>query len=337
MKILAAARDNAANYYRIQSPFSVLRQRGYDVEVTQPTFESHKTYDVLWLQMHTDPMADILIRSFKDAGKLVVYDVDDWVFEVPPSWNSYHHYFEAGTGRPGERIRFLERAMVMADLVTCTTPYLAEKLRTKTKTPVKVVPNCVMMGDWDTLLESYHEQDGPVLGWFGTFNHWDDWREIVGAVDRALDAVHGYLALIGAPEMLVGFPERLIDRTLIVPAVPMVKFHELRPLIAACDVGLAWATDTLEISKCRSPLKALQWGAAGVPLIASTTVYSDVLKDTFVVPTTLANLEARLVETLTMAEYPKQALAKTWQERVFERHSYETQSSRWLEAIDDLL
>lgn len=337
MRILAALRDNAANYYRVQCPFNVLRLRGYDVDLRYPTIEDTKDYDVLWLQMHSDPMSDILIRAFKDAGKFVVYDMDDWVFDVPPSWDSYSHYFTPGRGTPNDRLYFIRNALNHADLVTCTTPYFAEKLHSETHSPIEVLPNCVLTGDWDTLLESNHDQQGPVLGWFGTANHWDDWREIAPAVDAALERVGGYLALMGAPELMVGFPERLRKRTLVVPLHPMREFHKMRPMIMACNAGLAWATDSLEISLCRSPLKVFQWGAAGVPLIASETVYGDAVRESFYTPATLQSLEGRIVEMLEMAEYPKKQLADAWRERVFERHSYETQSMRWIDALEAIL
>jgi len=331
MKILAALRDNAANYYRTQCPFLVLKQMGYDVEIKVPNIGEAARYDVLWLQMHADPATDIVIRQFKDAGKTVVYDVDDWLFEMPPSWNGYDQFFRRGVDSRAERMILFERALEMADLITCTTEYLATKLREKVSIPVAVLPNCVMMGDWDVLPDTQHEQDGPVLGWFGTGNHWDDWMEIAGAVDVVLEEVSGHLALMGAPEVLSCFPERLRSRTLISPIVSMRNFHEMRMLIKACDVGLAWATDRLEASKCRSPLKALQWGAAGVPVMASKTVYGDILKDSYVSPLAL---QRSLVSLLEQVPYPKQKLAEQWQQVVWERHSYETQSMRWHEVLE---
>lgn len=339
LRILAAYRDNAANYYRVQCPFNVLRLRGYDVEIRQPAIEDAKDFDVLWLQMHSDPMSDILIREFKDAGKKIVYDMDDWVFEVPPSWDSYPHYFVPGRGTPNDRIHFITSALRNADLVTCTTPYFAEKLREKTERPIAVLPNCVLMGDWDTLLESRHEQDGPVVGWFGTANHWDDWREIAVEVDRAIEKTKGYLALVGAPEMLVGFPESLRKRTMVVSLHPMRLFDKLRPMIAACDVGIAWATESLEISKCRSPLKAFQWGAAGVPVVASKEVYGEVVKEGFGITTPNPGGVGICIEELLLnrSEAQRKQMSNVWRERVFERHSYETQSMRWIEALENIL
>lgn len=338
MRVLAAFRDNAANYYRLQAPFMVLKQKGLDVDIKRPALEDAEEYDVLWLQMHAEPVAEIVMRAFLDKGKAVVYDVDDWLFELPPSWGSYDHYFQRGTGLPTERLKLHERALAFATVITCTTEYLRGKLLGLLPAQdIRVLPNCVLMGDWDTLPDAGHEQDGPVLGWFGTGNHWDDWREIASAVESAVAKVDGYLALIGAPELVMGFPESLRARTLVNPLVPMARFHETRPLIKAFDVGLAWATDSLATSLCRSPLKIFQYGAAGVPFVASETIYGEVLRDVYYyTPAKLGELTGQLVEALTQAEYPRQRSVAAWQARVFERHSYETQAGLWLNIVEEL-
>ena len=340
MRVLAAWRDNAANYYRTQAPALVLKYRGFDVDVKTPSMGDASEYDILWLQMHADPLTDIVVREFKDAGKKVLYDVDDWLFDIPPSWGSYDHFYQRGSGRPSERLILHERAIAYADLITCTTEYLAEKLCSKGyKTDIKdvdVLQNCVMMGDWDVLIDTKHEQDGPVLGWFGTGNHWDDWCEIADSVDRALHEVKGYLALMGAPELLACFPDRLRARTMVSPIVPMKRFHDMRKLIKACDVGLAWATDRLEVSRCRSPLKAFQWGAAGVPLVVSGTVYGEVTRDDFQVAANVATLAGKIVEKIEEANFPKEQIVNRWRERVWKEHSFETQSWRWLDVLEKL-
>ena len=337
MKILAALRDNAANYFRTQCPFLVLKYGGLEVDVRPLSLGIAAEYDILWLQMHAEPLAEMVRREFQDAGKRVVYDVDDWLFEMPPSWVGYDGIHWRGNVERGDRMILHERALYGSTLVTCTTPYLAEKLRTVTRRPIEVLPNCVMQGDWDILPAQKHDQDGPVLGWFGTGNHWEDWLEIAPAVDSALAEVNGYLALVGAPEMLTCFPERLRKRTLLTPAVPMKDFHKLRSLLKACDAGLAWTTDKLTASLCRSPLKALQWGAAGVPLVASATVYGDVLKESYYTPATLRSLAGRIVEALSQADFPRAQRVAHWQNQVWMYHSYETQSRRWLECITKLL
>ena len=187
-----------------------------------------------------------------------------------------------------------------------------------------------MAGDWDILPEKHHDRGGPVLGWMGTGNHWDDWMEIVDSVATALDDVDGHLALIGAPEMMACFPAELKARTLWQPLVPMARFQQVRELMKGADVGLAWATDRLEISRCRSPLKALQWGAAGKPIVASATVYGEF---SHAYGVTLPNFLRHDLEVALMGAYQRdtalRAQADAWQREVFAQHSYEVNAGVW--------
>lgn len=339
MRVLAATRGDAASYYRIEAPFSILSYRGLDVEIRGPAAEDAGKFDVLWLHMHAGALVELVAREFQAAGGKVVYDVDDWVFEIPPSWPAYDHYFQRGYGKRTDLLSFHERLIELADAVTTTTPYLKSKLLQRFPSKrVTVLPNCVMAGDWDILSDRGHDRDGPVLGWFGTGNHWDDWMEIVDAVAEALENVDGYLALLGAPEYLACFSEELRERTLLHPLVPMATFSQVRELMKPCDVGLAWATDRLEASRCRSPLKALQWGAAGVPLVASTMVYGE---DPDYLTASTPNFLRRMLEcALSEARLEGReirARAERWQRRVFAEHSYEMRSDLWGELLQSIV
>ena len=339
MKILAGHRGDAGSYYRIQMPFRVLAYQGLEVEVRPVTVAAVESgeYDVLWLYQHADAGAEIAARSMRDQGGLVIYDVDDWLFEYPQSWIGYRDYFDIQTGQYGPRLRFHQRLLQLADAVTTTTPYLASNLRqvVPEETNIHVLPNCILMGDWDASPPPPEFLRRPVLGWFGTPNHWDDWLEIAGAVDAALQAVDGYLVLMGAPGILPALPETLQARTMVHPWEP--DFHTLRSFIRGCDVGLVWATDKLEASRCRSPLKALQWGAAGVPLLASETVYGEVdgFADRygFMVRSPI-ELAGAIVQAFTEHRGVLQARARAWQREVYLSHSYEVNAGMWANVVE---
>jgi glycosyltransferase involved in cell wall biosynthesis len=317
----------------------VLKKMGLDVEIGTASVADIEAgaYDVLWLQQHCDAASEIAARAMKDLGGLVVYDADDWLFGIPPSWGCYGDYRRRGSGAPTARLRFHERLLGLADVVTTTTEALADRLRDKTTAPVEILPNGVMAGDWDVIPARPHGQDGPVLGWFGTANHWDDWWEIVWAVDTALERVCGYLALMGAPELLAMLPKRLADRTFIDPWRRMGHdFQKTRELIVSCDVGLAWATDRLPVSLCRSPLKALQWGAAGVPCVASETVYGALEGFSDRYGFTAGNgyeLLGLLLKIFDDYEAVARARAEAWREAVLSEYAYEHTARQWASLL----
>lgn len=337
MNVLAFNRGDAASYYRVVAPFSVLR-KSESLPVafsSRLRFEDVPEHTALWLHMSVGSDAELVAREFQRQGKPVVYDVDDWIFEYPPSWSSYDNYFRRGRG-PTSLIQSHIRLLQLADVVTTTTDYLAAKLG-EYNPNVRVLPNGVIQGDWDTILPKTHGLDGPVIGWFGTGNHWEEWYEIAPALDEALEAIGGYLALLGAPELLACFPERLAARTYLVPLTAMRDFGVMRQTITSFNVGIAWATSRLEASKCRSPLKAIQYAAAGVPVLKSHVVYGDVLSHdlTFASPQELA---AGLVDL--HGDAPAwgggRERARVWQERVWEDYTYETQAEKWMEVLKSL-
>jgi len=302
------------------------------VTIGRPAIGDIDDFDILWLQQHADAETEVLARAYKEAGKKVVYDVDDWLFAMPPSWPAYDYFFTRGTGHPTNAIGFYERLLGLADVVTTTTSYLAEKILKKfPKADVRVLPNFIMAGDWDTMSRLEHNLDGPVLGWFGTGNHWDDWVETAHILDRVLADTGGYMAVMGSPEVLACFPERLAKKVQLHSLMSVDKLPTLRRLITACDVGLSWVSDRIEAGLCRSPLKALQWGAAGVPLVASRTIYDKIPSaESFFALSDLENLEETLGVVLGGA---RDESAEDWKEKVLAEYSYETQAHRWIDVL----
>jgi glycosyltransferase involved in cell wall biosynthesis len=319
----------------------------HELRVQPVDVEDARKSDVLWLQQATLPMMEDVVDAFQAHGKAVVYDVDDLLFELPISWPCYGEFFDSGTAHAQgdgvvqaaeEALVYHSRLIDKADVVTVPTPYLAEKVFEHTGRDAWVLPNCVRMSDWDMVEPVGTTLDGPVLGWFGSENHWDDWTEIAGVVDEALEEVGGYLAALGAPYLLTMFPDRLSERTHVSNLVPMHSFGQMRRMIKAFDVGLAWCTDRLEANRCRSPLKAIQYGAAGVPCVASQTVYGENLPGwgdgtryhDFGVTTTLSDLYDVLVDALTS---PREDAAEAWRDEVWRSWSYEMKAMEWLEVI----
>ena len=342
MKVLFGVRNDGPDaYYRAKAPATVLRYRGYDVTCRVPVLgEDACTFDVLVLQRHVSAMAELVMREFQERGKPVIYDVDDWLFGIPPTWPVFHDFYEAGRAESTEALEYHRRLLRRADLVTCPTQALAERLAAYNEN-VLVVPNCILWGDWDSLRPVAHrELDGPVVGWFGSINHWDNWRSVAGVLDAVLAETPAWLAVLGFPELVQLFPDRLSKRTFVGPARRFRSFGHVRREIKTFDVGIAWLDDT-PANRCKSPLKALQYGAAGVPVIASKLVYETVLKagDTFYgyladTPAELGNL-VRCFCHGGLEDAQERAAA--WQQRVWEAHSYETQAWRWMHAIEEVI
>jgi len=340
IRVLFAIRNSGADaYFRAIAPASILRFQGIQAEARTASFDDVEDFDVLVLQRHCSEAAVTLTRAFQDAGKPVIYDVDDWLFGLPPTWPAYHDYYDLGTGKPRERLLAHEQLLCLADVVSCTGATLAEKLR-EHNGDVRIMPNCVMWGDWDTVIPVEKQFDGPVVGWFGMPYYWDSWRLMAEAVEQAMCEQDARLTILGYPDIVQVFGPRLRECTYVQPACVWRNFARMRAMIASFDVGIAWIEDT-EFNRCKSPLKALQYGAAGVPVVASPMPYSEVLGDEYpgqygLIAETPETLYRDITNCLVYPE-PARARADAWRTRIWAEHTYESQWTRWLELLEEVI
>lgn len=340
MKILFGVRhDGADGYFRARAPASVLRYNGVETACRGVAFEDADDFDVLVLQQHSSAAAELLVHEFHRKGKKVIYDVDDWLRGMPPYWPAYDAYWERGTGKPTENLLYHERLARAADMVTCTTAPLAEKMLAYNAV-VRVVPNCIMWGDWDTVIPMQRSGIRPVVGWFGLPYYWESWAHMADPVERAVEDTGADLAILGYPEVAYMLSDRTLSHTWVEPMTTMRDFGKMRRMIATFDVGIAWVADT-PFNRCKSPLRALQYGAAGVPVVASGAAYSEVLSDDY--PGQFGKLAATpdelyhaIVDTVRHAAGTGPMVEK-WRNHVFEHHSYETQWSNWYNVIVEVL
>ena len=118
----------------------------------------------------------------------------------------------------------------------------------------------------------------------------------------------------------------------------MRRFSALRRMISTFDVGIAWLPEG-EFWECKSPLRALQYGAAGVPVAASSRVYRDVLVEddqSYGMIAETPEALAAAVEVLLKDEGLRRDLAQRWRMRVFRRWTYEMRWRDWLDAYGTL-
>ena len=189
-------------------------------------------------------------------GRALVYETDDDVLSA-----------EAPAGAEDWlELDLVERILGLADLVTTTTPVLAERLRARTKAPVRVIRNA--------LNPAWYSSRGPAAGaapagdprvvYHGVASRTGDYE----IARPAVDAVAGRIA--GLRRVWLGSTS---------PAVAALV-DEARPWVAGApgfaaalvqaqpDIGLAPLRDT-PYNSCRSELHWLEYALAGAPTIVS--------------------------------------------------------------------
>jgi Glycosyl transferases group 1 len=241
---------------------AVITGRGAPVGVL-PNGDLASELDLIVLQPGLGQDLATQIQSAQRYGCRVVVDLDDWAWDVPESNQARRDpNFERS-------LEALYRTVMAADLVTVSTPYLAERLgEWPAPPPVRVLRNAIDLSGWG---DPETVSDGPVIGYAGNMNeHAEDVALLRPWLGRFLERHDLRLVHVGAhpnvPPLaqLAGLPPtRVVER----PGVAWAKYRELRPM-AGMDVGLVPLADR-PYNQAKSALKGMEYATCGVPFLAS--------------------------------------------------------------------
>lgn len=255
---------DGSGYYRYLVPFRQLDKVSRHVigvsETNTPLFTDAdlEQIDVISLQR---PASKSGVRSIeKLVGKVALcYEVDDDLFSADSSALPHLH------DQP--LLESIRRCVRLSDIVTCSTPYLAERLRPLNDN-VYVLPNYV---EGKLLRNATHwradlDPDRPVnVGWAGGSSHLIDWLPYADALRRVVDrnpqaeftfAGFDYSPILGA----------LRSRARWLPWQNDVAQHFKN--VAGFDIGLAPLADE-PFCRSKSWIRALECAAVGIPVVAT--------------------------------------------------------------------
>lgn len=255
-----ADRDGVG-YYRIKAPFDALGRRGHAVGYT---------HDLRW-RPGRRPANHVLVaqrvsnpgpsaRWAEAAGQVRrVLEIDDDILNIDPSSPAARAYY----ADPGIRTRLVGNVR-SADVITTSTGYLAQVLRADygATAPIHVLPNCLTH---EVLDLPPVDQAGPVtVGWYGGPTHRGDFEQLRRPVGRWLAAHRGVPLVMGG----VDYGD-LLGREAVVRPWRSI-WADAAGYMAGIDVsiGLAPLANT-QFNRCKSDLKALEYAARGIPVVAS--------------------------------------------------------------------
>jgi glycosyltransferase involved in cell wall biosynthesis len=192
-----------------------------------------------------------LERRLLSSSEHAVYDFDDAL-----QWDT-------GQGMPHRRLAPKAPKALMAvqhaDHVIAGNPILADWASGHNRN-VSVIPSCVSLESYRQKSD-YSVRDPPRLGWIGSANNEGYLQIVAGALHEVHRRTGARLTLVGTTRRGLGDLERLIDR------VPWSEATQ-RELLADFDIGIFPLPETLySYGKCG--YKLLQYGAAGVPAVAT--------------------------------------------------------------------
>jgi len=254
------------------------------------------------------------LKDYRKVGITVVASLDDLLTMVP-EYNTFSRTYPDMTER-------LKRALSMCDRLIVSTPELAGFMSDYCS-DIHVVANALPESPWfDEDLPERIKRRRLRVGWVGAGQHGGDLEKFSSVVERTAREVD-WVFFGMCPDSLKASVSELH---------PMVPFQDyprrLREL--DLDVGVAPLIDN-PFNRCKSHIKLLEYGAAGIPAIASD------LAPYRGTPAALAGNEEEWVERiLAYAREPSWAVrdGKQLREWVRNEHLMHHRKTLWLKALD---
>ena len=236
--------------------------------------------DLLYLPIAQNEAVFEQARHFKTAA-VVAYEFDD-------------HYRATTASNPaslasrfGERAGWMDQMLQLADVVITTTPMLADSYRA-TNPNIHVCRNAIDPIDTAAFFQlGEPEPDGEIrIGFAGSGSHVDDMKLVVEPVTRILDARSDVRFIMIGADFRSLFPERLHERIRYAGHTfysddngrvrefcypgemwPVVRYLHLLAE-HRLHIAIAPLADSL-FNRAKSDLKLLEYGALGIPTVAS--------------------------------------------------------------------
>lgn len=238
------------------------------------------TPDIVLIQriMH-DGVADS-IKLARESGQVVVNDLDDWYWGLDPNNQAFQASHPKSKHKKKnligqvyevdnpEQVNYYSKNIAAGNLLTVSTPYLADRMAHRVRCPIEVVPNTVDVARFTPVTQTLIGT--PLFGWTGSTSHRSGDIETVAGVlrPRILD---GSIRFHHSGDNPRG---RSLSDMLGVPRdaltyLPMCTATDY-PALLKFDVGIVPLRDT-PFNHAKSEIKGLEYAAAGIPFIAQAT------------------------------------------------------------------
>lgn len=248
------------------------------VRVRAPLYKQDGIYSghqmlVFKLPMHiTNLVAADIARA---AGVKIVVDIDDW-FDNLPDTNRAKQQTDPELNKDNNRDIYFQ-VIEMAHALICSTPFLYEFYKNKYPgKPIFMVRNSIDVARWPN---RQTRKNIPVIGWVGA-TPWRSrdleqlapfFREYL--TSRKVSFHHsGHIPGVDSAASLLGIDESSAT------TMQMYPITQLPELFTNIDIGIV-PLNNVEFNHAKSYLKGLEYAAANVPFVASSTPEYEFLAD----------------------------------------------------------
>lgn len=261
--------------YRCYGPGRALARSGWDVAWESDGFDM--TLDgrvkgdpdvVVLCRVMGDYVPDAVRRIRQRGRTTVVFDVDDWFAGLPG--------YNPASRLPAEVVATMHQAMRESDLITCSTPELAEGYSFLNRTAV--LPNYLDPDIWTGNAKYRHPRAKIHVGWMGAF-HWRSgdlelFKPWLGPWLERHDEVAFVAA--GCPELLewLGIDGLTTPKFSGNPSTGvnanLYPYEYLPAMLAHIDIGLVPLVFS-RFNQAKSWCKGMEYNAMGIPAVASSS------------------------------------------------------------------
>ncbi len=340
--------------WRIWQPFAALERRLYPawwdwngdtgVALPNPQLRGHSILDLTecvilprmtWRRQFW-PNGLKWIDSLHRAGKPFICEFDDDLF-THDFWLREVEVHKQPPEVADEIVDCHVWAVQHADGITVTNPELARLVSEHTDRPVMIVPNAIDL-EWFREVQKRTHRVIPAnqltIGWFGGIRPDKDVEAMAVAWGRiAKRYKHVRFVVYGHRSGLIW--EHVPAARIIV--IPWVDIREYPAGLLNIDIGCAAVSDS-RFNRCKTPIKAYEYAVSGAAVVATPTLYGDVIDDGahgFIAETAdqWESALARLIEDAGL----RRRLNRHLLHRVEKRYSLESNLHRWPAAWAEIL
>jgi len=351
-RVLALVGDiSGCTLWRVFQPFAELQKHGYfchwkardDPENNLPGFIEKLPFyfdavilpRLFWTEK-TD--GDRFIRGLHRAGMAAIVEVDDDVYSpaiVERSYKTQDLEREKGLERLEAERQARLYVLSQCDGVTVSSRRLATIVGMYTDKPIQVVPNAIDTRWFRYTLKPCRRVVPPLtIGWAGGSRYYEDlapvaeaWHNLARRYPEVTFVVQGHMADI----LIDAVPP---DRCRRLPWLPIDEYPRA---LLNIDIGCASVAPKL-FNTAKTPIKVWEYACAGIPSVASPTLYGQVITDREdgLLAETAGEWESALSRLIESREL-RTTLWRNQRRRIAQHHSLEKCWQQWLIAWSTIL
>jgi glycosyltransferase involved in cell wall biosynthesis len=337
--------------WRVWAPFAELQRHGIfahwkprdDPENSDPRFIGNLPYNfdavvlprLFWARRQD---AAQFCSAIHRSGMAIIVEVDDDVYSpaiVERAYATQDTERDKGLERLEEDRQARIDVLGLCDGVTVSSRRLATIVGMFTDAPVEVVPNLVDTRWFHQVLHGCRRAiPSLTIGWAGGARYREDlepvaeaWHNLAHRYPELTFVVQGYMAEV----LIDAVPP---DRCRRLPWLPI---HEYPRALLNFDIGIATVAPKL-FNTAKTPIKVWEYAMAGVPSVASPTLYGQVVTDgeDGLLAETSAEWEAQLARLVDDCALRKR-LWRQQRRRLAAEHSLANHWQKWPIAWTNIL